>query len=171
LISLNCGDTIAAGRSKLGPTGAQPESAHATRSGVTRTRAESSSALPLAGRPARSRRANADMTTRPISLRAAGMRAPCRVRKAMTKSPSRPVCREPALSRPSFRRHPHLWRKSRRGRSRRRGCFASRHRAGACRARAVTGRGVGGDPLRRDHATIGRAPTRAATRARSELRR
>src|SRR5271166_4542642 len=35
LISLNCGETIAAGRSKLGPTGAQPDSALAVTHAAT----------------------------------------------------------------------------------------------------------------------------------------
>ena len=92
-----------------------------------------------------------------------------RVRKAMTKSPSRPADRKSALSPASFRRHPDRRRKSRRGRSRRRGCF----RPSSRRLQSAAGRegGVGGDALRRDYARVGRAPTIAPTRARSELRR
>jgi len=43
---LNCGDTIAAGRSKLGPTGAQPEQTTETRTGAPRARAKSFGARP-----------------------------------------------------------------------------------------------------------------------------
>ena len=52
-------------------------------------------------------------------LRPAAARAMSGVREAIAKSPSRPAC--PAarpFPEPSFRRHSHRWRKSRRGRSR-----------------------------------------------------
>jgi hypothetical protein len=48
LISLNSGDTIAAGRSKLGPTGAHPEQATEARSGAARATDKSLAARPLA---------------------------------------------------------------------------------------------------------------------------
>jgi hypothetical protein len=48
LISLNCGDTIAAGRSKFGPTGAHPEQATEARNGAARAREKSLSARLLA---------------------------------------------------------------------------------------------------------------------------
>src|SRR5580700_3766825 len=89
LISLNCGDTIAAGRSKLGPTGAHPESASAATSGAARASVKSSSARPFDARSAQP--ADADTTSTrggsPILIFAPATRAEAGTHKAIEALP------------------------------------------------------------------------------------